>query len=418
MNNREFPSSNAESASFKPSGKARYEEVLMKEAHENIEKGEYQNAANIFDDILRRFGVSLDPDQKSLINSETAMLYFWLGDYETAKRHAEESLSFGDNDHAFEILGKIAVAQFRFPLARSYFSKISSENPAKALGLCLVSIKLRDTIGAQSFLQDAAGKKSPNDPEFRVFAAYVRLLKGGTDDAVSEARGLLRLPRLERDPFLTLLLAEILMTAGNYGEAAAVAKRVGKSAPESDHVFALLAHTNYSEENFAKADSNAREAVRLNPHNAYAKTVLMKLAIRNGSYEVAESIGTDILRDCPEYSLGHANLGDVYFNQGRFELAEVEYEQTMQLMDSDTKGARLRKARMEFIKGDYAAAAEKLERLAESQHTYYDDAMCDLLLCYGKMNEPEKRARLIEKMQMRKYFYHRMEKLLQAISKS
>lgn len=408
---KELPDAGAEKArQAGVSSAVRYEEVLMKEAYEHLGKGNIEQAANIFNDILRRFGVSLDDNQKSLLNSELGTFYFWLGDYESAKKHCEDALAYGDNDHAYSILGKIAVAEFKFPQARGYFSKISADNPAKALGMCLVSIKLRDTIGAQSFLQQAASKLPSSDPEFCVYRAYVNLLKGDTKLAISEIRPMVQ--KCDRDPFLLLLIAEIFMTAGNYGEATSVAEKVRSRAPEHDQVFSILAHASYAEEKFPDASAYAEKAVELNPRNAYAKTVLMKLAVRRGSYSLAESIGTEILKDCPEYSLGHANLGDVYFIQGSYEMAQIEYEHTMQLMNSDTKGAHLRQARIKFIDGRFAEAAEILEKLTEFYHTYYDDAMCDLLLCYDKLGNAAKKDEIMDKMEMRRSFYRRIENLL------
>lgn len=391
-----------------------YEDVLMREAYEKITRHEYQAAAGIFEDMLRRFSVALEDSQKSLFCSELGTLLFWIGDYEAAKNYCEKALAYGDNnDQAHMILGKIAVAQFQFPLARSHFSEISEENPARHLGLCLVAVKLRDTKYAEFCFQKAGQLIAHTDPEYGVLAAYVRLLGGNPKSAIVEVRGLL--PKCEKDPLLLLLIAEIFMTAGNFGEAVAVSKKVSKVCPENDQISAILAHAAYADEDFSAADNNARDAVRLNPKNVYAKTILMKLATRAGSYAIAESIGREILDQSPEYSLGHANLGDVYFNQGRYELAELEYEQTMQFMDSNTKGARLRTARMKFIKEDYRAAAEILEKLIHSHHTYYDDAMCDLGLCYDKLGDEEKKAEVLEKMEMRKSFYKRTEKLLQEL---
>lgn len=413
--NKEFPASDAErrfAGADAGSGGGRYEEVLMREAYGHIGKAEYKIAAHILDDLLRRFAAVLDDDQKSVINSELGTLYFWLGDYESAIKHCENALGYGDNDQAYSILGKTAVAQFKFPQARGYFSKISEENPARCLGLCLVCIKLRDTIGVKAYLEEVYPKVSKSDPEYLLYVAYLNLLKGHAKDAVAQTREAVK--KCEHDPSLILIVAEIFMTAGNYGEAVGAAKKVASYAPENDQVYGILAHAAYAEEDFKNAETHADCAVRRNPLNEYAKTVLMKLAVRRGSYALAEKIGTDILRNCPEYSLGHANLGDVYFNQGRYELAQIEYEQTMQLMDSDTKGARLRKARMKFMEGDLFGAQSILENLVEMRHTYYDDAMCDLLLCYDKMGAAPAKAALIDKMIMRRSFYHRAEKLLKS----
>jgi tetratricopeptide (TPR) repeat protein len=401
------------SASGRTSG-SRIAETLIREAYEFIHKEKYQEAADIFTDILKRFGVSIDDKEQSLINSELATLCFWLGDFEGAKRHAEQSLKFIDNDQAYIVLGKIAIAEFKFAPARGHFSKVSEDNPARYFGLCFISIRLRDAIGANSFLRQAEARTSTTDPEFRLLSVYLELLKGDAKNAVLEARDLRK--KCQRDPALLLIIGEIFMTAGNYGEAKAVAEEVLDKCPENEGAFAILAHAHYAEETYSEAEKAADEAVRLNPFNAYAKTVLMKLAVRRGSYSVAENIGKQILSDSPEYSLAHANLGDVYFIEGSYELAEIEYDQTNQLMNADTKGARLRQARMLFIKKDYAGSAKILEKLIESYHTYFDDAMCDLVLCYDTLEDAEKKEDIVEKMQARRYFYHRTEKILKSFN--
>lgn len=416
MEERKKQPGNAEiSGGAGSSGGVRYEQTLMQEAREKMNKQDYALAARLFEDVLKKCSVTLDEAQKSLIHGELAMLYFWLGDYQTARQHADRALAFRhDNDHAYAVLGKLAIAQFQFTEAQNHFAQISEENPEKHLGYCLISIKIRDTKAAKYHLGKASSIAPASDPFYQILVSYVRLLDGEAKAAVTEARALAS--DVLHDPFLLLLIAEIFITAGNFGEAETIARKVLRTCPDNDQAKAFLAAAAYADEDFAQADSYAKDALRLNPLNAYAKTILMKLAVRQGSYEIALSLGEEILKQCPAYSLGHANLGDVYFNQGRYQLAEIEYDQTMNLMDAQTKGARLRQARMQFMHGQYLAAAEILEKLIESQHTYYDDAMCDLALCFDRLQDEEKKAEILEKMEMRKTFYHRTEKLLQSLT--
>ncbi|MEK7189574.1 MAG: hypothetical protein AAB606_01550 [Patescibacteria group bacterium] len=391
---------------------ARFEHVLMKEAYEAISNGKFSSAATIFEDLLRRFGVTLEDSQKSVIHSELGTVLFWLGDYDAAFKHCENALAYGqNNDQAYIILGKVATAQFKFALARGYFSKVSDDNPGKHLGFCLVAIKVRDTKTAVTHLTSAVAMLPRTNIELMVYSAYIYLLKGETKDSVILARELVS--KIKGDPHLLLLLAEILMTAGHYGEASAITNQVALSSPENDQIFAIRAHAAYFEEKLDAAGNYAHEAVRLNPYNAYAKTILMKLATRSGNYATAENIGREILQQSSDYSLGHANLGDVYFIQGQYELAQIEYEQTMALMDSQTKGALLRQARMLFIASDFQGAARILDDLINSHHTYYDDAMCDLALCYDQIGDEKLKEEVVDKMKMRRTFYHRTEKLLQ-----
>ena len=170
-------------------GGVRYESVLLKEAYGYMKRKEYEKAAEIFEEVLKKCARAMDDEQKNIINRECAMLYFWLSEYDAALRHAEAALTiFSDDEEAFVILGKIAVARFEFAKARGYFAKLSVENPERAMGLCLVCLKLRDVSGAEKYLSDAAAHVPTTNPEYVVYRAYLTLLKGATGVAVKEAR--------------------------------------------------------------------------------------------------------------------------------------------------------------------------------------------------------------------------------------
>lgn len=384
----------------------------MREAYEALREGKVRQAATIYEDLLKRFSGSLDEKEKGLLSSEAAGAYYAMGDYDGAQQHAERAIQFnGGDDQAHTVLGRIAVSKFNFARAREHFLKIGTTNPARYLGLCLVAVKLRHTTEAANYLREGSAYFSRRDPEYGVLSAYVQLLQGQAKEAVMAARQLLS--TLPKDIFLLLLVGEIFMTGGQYGEARAVADKVKALAPDNDQLYALKANAEYSEENWTVAESLAQESLRLNPQNAYAQTVMMKCLVRKGDYLGAEELGKDILRRAPEYALGHANLGDVYFVMGQYDLARLEYEQTEELMDSLTKGARLRKARMQFIDGNYVEAAGLLTELIEGYHTYYDDAMCDLLLCYDRLDNKEGVESVLDKMELRKSFYQRTQQLMQ-----
>lgn len=404
-----------------------YRQLLVLAAQYKHQK-HYRKALMVYEDILLRAERDIPPEDVIFIRGEAALMAFSLGDYRLARLHAQETLvalrehddpSKGPQDKAYEVLGKVCIAEFQFREAREYFNKMSLDHPGRAKGHCLVCIKVRDIKGAVASLSEARKYADPTDPELALLTAYCDLLKGGTQKSVRQVRKLLKEyddgqggSRL--DVQVLLLCAEIFMTAGCYAEAAQLAGMVAESAPEHDMVFAIQAHVAYAEGNYAEAEIVAKKAIERNPRNQYAQTVLMKTAARSGDYLRAEQIGQKMLQESPEYSLGHANLGDVYFNQGDYRKAKIHYEKTEQLMNSHTKGAMLRTARMKFIDGEYAQAARILETMVDGLHTYYDEAMCDLLLCYEKLNDPQKTKDLVAKMQFRKTFYHRTEQLLKS----
>jgi lipopolysaccharide biosynthesis regulator YciM len=99
-------------------------------------------------------------------------------------------------------------------------------------------------------------------------------------------------------------------------------------------------------------------------------------------------------------------------------LAKIEYGKTESLILSKTKGALLRQGRMHIMNGTYDSAVIIYENMTTQVHTYYDDAMCDLLMCYEKLGETEKKKGLIEKMNLRKTFNKRLDLVLASLEKN
>ena len=388
--------------------------MLIKEAYEKLNAQQYDKALVCFQQIMEKFGKKMDDSGKALIHRELALLHFWMADYVTASDHARQLLKIkgGDVDTAYEILMKIAIAEFKFQEAQQYCQKMNKDNSQQALGYCLIAIKCRNLKRAEFYLE-VLSKRQFFSPEVRLYQAYCQLLRGSGKGAIIEARALMKV--FARSPAHLLIIAEIFMTAGEYSQASGLCERILVQCPGNDQALAIMAHTAYAQEDFAQAGKFAHDALRKNPANAYAKTVLMKLAVRDGDYVVAEQMGKDIITASPEYSLGHANLGDIYFDQGRYDLARIEYQHTEELMQTQTKGSLLRQARMKFIDEDYKAAVEILKGMVDSYHSYYDEACCDLVLCYEQLGDEQKKKEVTDKMKLRKVFFHRTQQVMQKI---
>ncbi len=390
------------------------EDEQLREGYSALTRGELETAVRIFETYYKKYGTTMSGETLSRLLMEMADTRFQLGDYSAAVEYAERVVKAKfDADAAHVLLGKISLAQFQFRKAQGYFENASVGCVGRHLGLCLMAARMRRTQEAQKHLNAAqkADTFMREDPEFQILFIYVMFLQGDIKGALAAAREIGH--KVTKDPTLLLLVAEILVIGGHSGEANALAQQAQQMAPQHDQVFAIRALSENAGEHFEQARTHAEFALERNPYNAFAQTVLMKCASRSGNYAEAERRGMAILENSPEYSLGHANLGDVFFNQGRYELARIEYEQTDEHMDSVTKGALLRKARTRYIEGDYSGAAHILEQLINIYHTYYDDATCDLLLCYEAMREDEKKEALMDKMELRKDFYKRTESLLE-----
>jgi tetratricopeptide (TPR) repeat protein len=397
---------------------------MLSEAYAWKESEDYQKALEKFLEVMKNFENSMSPEMKATLCLAVCELTLWLGDYNACEYHAYRILEckVGMDENAYEFLARVSMARFQFTEARKYLSHLNPRKLAFSILDCLICIKLRDIKGADAAIQriyqecEKENRPLPDVPELQLCEAFCMLLRGHSQEAVTTARRLIKKGGL--DPNLLLLCAEIYMTAGCYNDAFITVKRVESKCPENDQVHAILAHVHYAQEDFVLAKSAAEKSLARNPQNHYARTILMKLFVREGKFSEAEIMGIQILQESPEYSLGHANLGDVYFIQGKYDLAKIEYGKTESLILSKTKGALLRQGRMHMMNGVYDSAVIIYENMTTQVHTYYDDAMCDLLMCYEKLGEAEKKKGLIEKMNLRKTFNKRLDLILASLEKN
>lgn len=392
-------------------GHQHFEEVLLQHAFDKKLNGKFLEASKILDQLSRELRNDDDSKQRRFVMLEAARIYLLLGKYARARSYTEAAHElFPDDEEVQVIFAKICIGEYRYDAAEFHLNKLPDDNPEKHVSLCLIAIKERRLLDAQQALHKAHNYVDPEDAEYSLLWAYIQLLEGDEKNALIRVRDVMKDP--PNDTHLLLLAAEIYMTSGTYGEAKKVTQLVHKYAPQHDHAFAVRAYALYAEEEYDAAEKEAYIALDFNERNAYARTVIMKCATRRGDYQFAEKVGLRILRESPGYSLGHANLGDVYFNEGDYDRAERAYDESRHLMDSLTKGAKLRKARMEFIHGNYHEAVRILRTLTQTAHSYYDDAMCDLWLCYERLGDTEKRDEILDAMELRRAFYHRTEKIM------
>ncbi len=401
----------AAASTYEPAQQAIFRQVLDKKM-----KGELVEAAQLIDQLNMDFRKDEDNASRRLVLLEAARINLMLGKYKRAHLFAESILEiYPDDFSAKSIVARICMGEFRYDTAKAYLNELPDDHHEKFLNLCSIAIKERRLVEAQEYLAKAALVVDIEDSEYGLLWAYVRLLEGKEKDALSRVREVMKNP--PHDTNLLLLAGEIYMTSGTYGEAKKVSQLVQKYAPNHDHAYAIRAFAQYAEEDFDEAEKTAYKALDANNKNAYARTVLMKCAARRGDYAYAERLGLMILDETPSYSLGRANLGDVYFNEGDYVRAKIEYDSAKHLMDSLTKGSRLRKARVEIMNGNLSEAVTILLTLLESTHSYYDDAMCDLWLCYERQGETEKRDEILDRMELRRAFYHRTEKIMEQLGK-
>lgn len=405
FNQKSPPSVSASEISF---------ERLLSQAYQKIEEKSYREARRLFQQILKEFP-DLKKNEKGRILGLSGKMSYWLGEYFVAKQDLNLALQLNPrNDIANLYLGKIALSEYFFTKAKGYFMSIKRPNAEADLALCRLYIRLRDLPQATQALRQASHSMPASHPEYRLMHAYISLLSGDHASSVRDALNLVK--ELEHDPDALIILAELLVTAGNYKEAKAILDTLVSLLPGNDQIYGLFAQCSYAAEDYEGALRNAGQALSLNPFNAFAMTVHLKVACRRGEYQTAEALGHRILEQSPEYTLGHTNLGDVYFLQGRYDLARQEYLDANEYMDTKTRGSQLRQARLAFIDKDFSKAKSILEPLTFAQGLYYDDALCDLLMVYDLLEEREKKQDLMDRMEIRKSYSYRIDEMLKRMA--
>lgn len=393
--------------------KVRDLESLMKKVNSAIDQKKYHDAKFCVQEIFMKFP-DLPKKEKSDLLAISAEISYWLGEYAAAKQDGNLALQLNPkNSAAHLVLGKIALAEYFFTKAKGHFMSANDQDPAVQLALCRLYIKLRDIRNARMHLIKASHLLPAGSLEFDLLQNYLAILE--SNKSVSAKKQGYLIQSFEGNPDCMIILAELYITAGEYAQAKGVLSRLLVVCPENDQVQGLLAQCALAEEDYAGANQSAENALRRNPFNAFALTVSMKVASKYGDYNLAESIGKRILAQSPEYILAHANLGDVYFLQGRYDLAVNEYQAANELMQTETKGSKLRKARLLIMNRDYQAACGILENLLDSQGMFYDDALCDLMLTYSALGEEEKKQELIQRLEMRKIYSRRIERMLECV---
>jgi tetratricopeptide (TPR) repeat protein len=407
---------------------------MLQEARKEWDSGDYTQAVQSYEFVLEKYPQKFPKDDLVELALQIAEIHYELGNYDAAKKASNLAVNSAQmskqRDRANQILGRVAVAEYRFADAENYFAAMTKDskhrlNPGTLLGRIQMHLKCRQTKKAYAVLQDlekyhinsdtVRPTLSSKNPEYLVYKAYIELLMGNERRALNSARELV--PRCHKNVHLLAILAEIFLTASQYQESERVADEVLRRCPKNDQALAIKAHLSYAKQDFGAARNYASKACESNTRNFYAQIIFVQLAARDERYVEAENMGKKILLECPEFALMHAVLGDIYFDQDKGKEALLHYRHTNDLMAAPTKGGHLRQARMHMILGEYREAVKILEPLVEVTHTYSDEAMTDLLVCYDVMNETEKAKSLWEKMEIRKAFYHRMGRVMEMVSK-
>ncbi|PIQ77884.1 hypothetical protein COV82_02445 [Candidatus Peregrinibacteria bacterium CG11_big_fil_rev_8_21_14_0_20_46_8] len=394
-------------------GRATTFDELWQRAQQEIKSQEYALARATLMDILD-ICQDLPREKRAEVLALGGKIGYWLGDYKGAKDDCNAALQLNPRaDDAHITLGKIATNEYFFSKAQGHFATVQKPNSECELALCRLHIRLRNPSKARQHLSSAAGNISASHPEFKLYAAYLNLLEGNTAAA---QQALSTSKEISKNPEAAITLAELMVTAGQYSAAQSLLNQLQTIIPANDQIYGLLAQCAFAQGEFQSAEQYAKRALIHNPMNLFAITVQMKAKTRQGEYDDAEELGLRILQLAPEYPLAHANLGDVYFAQGKFDEARSEYKVTQQHTGADTKGSKLRRARMAYMLGNYDEARSGLEQLLNTSDLIYDDAIADLHLIYSMLGLDEERQKLQAKMETRRAYSHRIGTILAQVT--
>lgn len=130
--------------------------------------------------------------------------------------------------------------------------------------------------------------------------------------------------------------------AGRMGEAEKKLNRLIAAAPENDAAHYYLGHVKMFRSDFAAAEKELKEAVRLDPDNFWYR---YRLAVMYGVTErpeLTESMYIEMLKDFPKKSDLYYNLIDIYISQGKMNEALETLDQIETVAGKSEPTAMLR----------------------------------------------------------------------------
>jgi tetratricopeptide (TPR) repeat protein len=164
-------------------------------------------------------------------------------------------------------------------------------------------------------------------------AAAEARVAGRTDEALRLARRALEADTT--NPGAQLLLADLLLEAGDHAEALRLARAAVALAPSSSDARYVLARALGAAGEVAEAEAALRQTIELDPDDASAAVVLATLLLRSGRHADAEAVLRPVLTAHPDSPEVHATLGLALRLRGKAQEALGHFEAALRARPDD-----------------------------------------------------------------------------------
>ena len=292
------------------------------------------------------------------------------GDIAAARKTFEDALRAHPDFHAARMrLAQIERREGKPDLARARYKEILGRDP-KNIGamaaLSQLSLAEKDNDKAIAWLQ-RAGEANPMAvmPRMRLIGLYGRMWQ--FDKALTVAQDLDR--KVPNNPSVLEVLGRAETAVGNVVSAAATFTRLTSLKPKSARILGLVAGAQIASKNFATARDTLDRAIALDPKFLPVRIALIELETRDGKFNRAMKLATELKAKQKGSPVGDMLVGDVLMRHKKFDQALAAYQTGIAIAPSSALAIRRYKARSRAGHTDAALAELKSWVVAKKDRT-------------------------------------------------
>jgi len=214
----------------------------------------------------------------------------------------------------------------------------------------LTGVRTADGAAVQDYLKqakphlDLLREKQPNTPETHEAWAYYDLAVKNLGQAIQEAQQTVALDPNRSKSYLLLALVQMQSSLPDQAEASY--KKAVQVDPKSMDAQLLLGDFYASHNRLAESEQQFKHAVEIDPKNPTPRAALVRVLMREGKKDDAESFLRQTKKDLAGIPEGYRMLGDYYYASGDLDKALAEFAA---LNDEHPKDVKVKKNYLQLL---------------------------------------------------------------------
>ncbi len=240
---------------------------------------------------------------------------------------------------------------------------------------------------AQNVYAELSAKYGKSYP---IKLAYARVLLAKGDDVKSKSLADELTKSHANDPKVAMLNAALLVRANRTDEAVDTLQKAVKNTPDNVQLRLMLARTSIMKGDKGAAETNFREASRIDPKSVEAQQGLAELANARADWSQLTQVANNVMANRPDYPEAYLWRGAAEANQKDYGKAEADYQTALKL-NPNSPLALTQLGELRLRQGHGAEAVPYLERALEKNPN--DSHALGLLVSNDlQQKQPEKAA--------------------------